>query len=344
MDSTWNFTTTSDSAPRFGNLFNNDIFNGSGYLNNLATGRNVAVDANTLNFKPVTHASMKEIWDILMHEPGRTTDFSYAGVLMWVDYFKYEYAIVDHTLFIKGVVENDRSIPAFSLPIGAMQFSESIALLRKYSEQMGIPLIFSAIPEYALPMFRTLKPRKIEELTDWSDYLYEAESLAFLKGKKNGKKRNHVNQFFNNFPNWKMIALTPENTRLAMEFMNKFELEGDNTVEAAAERALTRRLIEYIAEGDDVLKGALLIANDEVCAISIGDVKGDTGFVHVEKALRAFPGSYEMINREFANYLLTNNTGLKYINREDDAGDPGLRLAKQSYHPLTLLKKYNIIL
>lgn len=26
---------------------------------------------------------------------------------VWTDYFKYEYAIVDNTLFIKGVDEND---------------------------------------------------------------------------------------------------------------------------------------------------------------------------------------------------------------------------------------------
>ena len=55
-------------------------------------------------------------------------------------------------------------------------------------------------------------------------------------------------------------------------------------------------------------------------------------------------GAGETVNRFFAARMLERHPELLYINREDDAGDPGLRYAKESYHPIYKLKKYNVVL
>lgn len=39
--------------------------------------------------------------------------------------------------------------------------------------------------------------RKITLLDGWGDYIYDAEKLATLSGRKMAKKRNHVNQYLN---------------------------------------------------------------------------------------------------------------------------------------------------
>lgn len=294
------------------------------------------------DFKRITPENMDIVWGFLRHESGRTTDFSYGGILMWIDYFNYEYSIYKDTLFIKGVVENDIGKPAFSLPIGKMPLDESVPLLKEYCDAKGIQLEFSAVPEYALGGMKSLHPLIIEELSDWGDYLYASDSLSTLTGKKMSKKRNHVHQFESHYPDGRFEFMTSDNAYLAMEFMNIFDSEGDPTDMAAIERKLSRNMIRHIINGDKNLTGMLLFAEGKVCAFTIGDVKGDTLFIHVEKATRKIVGSYEMINYVFAREMCAANPDIRFINREDDAGDIGLRMAKESYHPVEILKKYNI--
>ena len=77
-----------------------------------------------------------------------------------------------------------------------------------------------------------------------------------------------------------------------------------------------------------------------IVAMAMGEVIGDTLFVHVEKARRDYPGAHQMIVREFARA----HTGgeVQFINREDDSGDPGLRTSKLSYQPVELLDKATV--
>ena len=297
-----------------------------------------------LKFHPITHADMEKIFHYLEMEQGRTTDFSYAGILMWIDYFKYEFAISDDTLFIKGVVENDTDTPAFSLPIGKMPMNERLEKIRSYCRSHNISPVMSAVPEYALEELEAAGITSINPLEDWGDYLYDAKMLSTLTGKKMSKKRNHVNKFESLYPGSRLEMLDATNVDKAIEFMTIVDKEGDDIPMAVQERRMTRKLLDLIKEGDIRLEGAILMVDEKVVAFTIGDVKNDTLFVHVEKASREFEGSYEKINKEFAALMTARHPEILYINREDDSGDDGLRKAKQSYHPIEILKKYNIAL
>ncbi|MDE6443945.1 MAG: phosphatidylglycerol lysyltransferase domain-containing protein [Muribaculaceae bacterium] len=335
MENAWNFSPATASASVTDSIFK--------IARKVQALQQEKKSSELDGFRKITSADMPEIWKFLSQEKGRTTDFSYGGILMWVDFFHYEFTIYKNTLFIKGVVENDLSKPAFSLPVGELPLQESVRLLREYCEANNLTLEFSAVPEYALEEMKTLNPVFVEELKDWGDYLYDAVPLSTVAGKKMSKKRNHVHQFEKNCEEWHTAPITPENAMLAYDFMDIFDLEGDSTEMAAAERELSRQLILRMKEGDPNLEGMLLYADGKVCAYTIGDVKGDTLFVHVEKATRNVNSSYEMINYLFAKAMCEKYPEIKFINREDDAGDMGLRMAKESYHPVEILKKYNII-
>lgn len=297
-----------------------------------------------LNFQAITHGDMEKIFHYLEMEQGRTTDFSYAGILMWIDYFKYEYAIYEDTLFIKGVVENDTNTPAFSLPIGKLSLKESLEKIRAYCRYHNISPVLSAVPEYAVEELEEAGISSINPLEDWGDYLYDAKMLSTLTGKKMSKKRNHVNKFESLYPECRTELLDASNIDKAIDFMSIVDEEGDDLPMAVEERRMTRKLLNMMKEGDIRLEGAILLLGDKVVAFTIGDVKNDTLFIHVEKASREFEGSYEKINKEYAALMCERHPEILYINREDDSGDEGLRRAKQSYHPVEILKKYNIAL
>ena len=86
------------------------------------------------------------------------------------------------------------------------------------------------------------------------------------------------------------------------------------------------------------MKGGLLMVEDRLAGFSLGEVLGDTLFIHIEKADREIFGAYQMLVSQFAQAYA--GEGVSFLNREDDVGDPGLRTSKLSYHPVALLEKY----
>ena len=57
---------------------------------------------------------------------------------------------------------------------------------------------------------------------------------------------------------------------------------------------------------------------------------------NIEKAFADVQGAYPMINQQFVEHECMDYT---YVNREDDAGEEGLRKAKLSYRPAFLEEK-----
>lgn len=304
------------------------------------------ISTQRLDFRRITPYDMEAIMPYLKRDKGRTTDFSYGGLLMWVDVFHYESAIVHDTLFVKGRLENNLDIPAYSLPLGSLPIAQSVTLLRRHSRENELPLMFSAIPEYALSQFMELNPRRITLLDGWGDYLYEAEKLATLSGKKMAKKRNHVNQYVNMYGADTFEPIDTANIGDVIAFMSRLKaLSPDYGLSpmAIAERNAAEKTLHIMAQGGLKYEGGLLRIDGRVVAYTIGDTKGDTLYIHIEKADREIAGAYEAINKYFAAYMLERYPHIAYINREDDAGDAGLRRAKESYHPVSVLKKYNVI-
>lgn len=171
-----------------------------------------------------------------------------------------------------------------------------------------------------------------------SDYVYLASDLADLPGKKFQKKRNHCSRFERSYPNWEFYEITPDAMEPLRAFNNRwcnlYDNRGDEGIEEE-HKAIERACRHY----DELkLKGGYITVDGEIVAFSFGSPLGEDMFVtHVEKALYDVSGAYNIINREMARRFCT---GYKYINRENDVDEEGLREAKLSYQPVFLEHKY----
>lgn len=276
--------------------------------------------------------------------PSRTCDYTVGGLLMWADYFNYTYTIYRDTLFIKGVTEDDVTRPAFSLPIGKLPIHESVKLLRDYCViHDGLPLVLSAVPEECVETLAQLGATEVTPLGDWGDYLYNAADLATLSGKKLGKKRNHVNRFMAEHPDYTFVPLTRENLDDVKRFYHATALPLSKPAIADVEREQVMRVLSHVERYP--FEGAVLSTpEDGIVAFTLGEVIGDTLYTHIEKMNHEVAGAGETVNKLFAEMMTSRHPGLIYINREEDVGDPGLRHAKESYHPAAILRKFNITL
>lgn len=231
--------------------------------------------------------------------------------------------------------------PFFLPPIGKREsLKHCLKALLSYLEESGFEGIMCRVPEEFIIQYIVDNPNYNYILdTDSCDYIYLSSDLIGLRGRKYDGKRNHVKKFKSLYPH-KYVPLTKE---IAKECLD-FEVKWCNIKQCelypnllAEEKAIFEALnnFEYL----DAKGGAVLI-NGSIEAFTLGEMLNpDTAVIHVEKANPRYEGLYPFINQQFCE---AEWSGLKYVNREQDLGEKGLRRAKLAYHPNHMVRKYTI--
>lgn len=287
-----------------------------------------------LSFRKITSDDIPTIKYFTRNCGIRSCDFTLCGIYLWGVYYGYEMCVYNDTLFIKGHDESGRD--AFACPIGKMDGNEAVALVREYCKSHGIKARFSFVPAEKLACF---KGGSALRLVDWSDYIYETEKLSTLSGKKLHKKKNRFNKFVKTYPDYRFERVNKDNLQALRAFYSRFVAENpaDNDRLSAEEKIINKLLDEY--ELLDISGGLIYVEND-IVAFAIGELVGDTLYMHFEKADRGYDGSYEAINSLFVRNF---GADARFVDREEDMGDEGLRAAKRAYCPAEMVDKYEIV-
>ena len=266
----------------------------------------------------------------------RSCDVTIGGVFMWRHYFETQVYIDDKLLLFK-VMRSPGKV-AFLTPYGDTE--RGIKLIFEYCIANNISAAFCAVTERELAYYEShYNVRDVAFNRVWSDYLYEAERHRTFAGKKLSGQRNHVNKFLKTYDDWSFEPITKNNIDEVHEFCHEIgHARAKESDTYDAEQEILDDVFEHLDEYG--FFGNVLRVEGVIVAMAMGEIIGDTMFIHIEKARRDYFGAHQMIVREFAK-AHTNET-VCYINREDDSGDEGLRTSKLSYQPCELIHKATI--
>jgi len=269
--------------------------------------------------------------------PSRSCERTFANALLWSRHYPVTFAIIENTLVFRSLDEEGES---YSFPAGEEEdIKKAIQFLKIYTEERGLPLILYHVTHAQFEQLEAWYPGRfeIEFNRDIADYIYESQSLATLAGKKLHAKRNHINKFKATHENWSYESMSTENVEECFQMALKWRNDNgcEENVEKNAEMCVTLNSLRLFEELE--LKGGVLRSDGKVIAFTIGEeICEDTFVVHIEKAFADIQGAYPMINQQFVEHECM---GYRYINREEDTGEEGLRKAKLSYRPVFIEEK-----
>lgn len=282
-------------------------------------------------FEPLDLEHKHSIEERLKVKPLSASEMNFAEMFMWRKVRNTSVSVLDSNIIIR-LQKND----GFYLypPLGGNNEKKCVEEMLR----ADIGSVYGYSKEEAEDA--GLGAFKIEEDRDNYDYVYSANSLISLEGRKYDGKRNHIKKF----PSEKssLEPILPDMLPAIIEFQEKWcrNRNCDDDLSLTNEGLAVMELLNNYA--DLPVFGAAMYVENEIKGYSVASsLSDDTAVVIIEKADPSVKGIYQAINQAFAAKFLNR---FIYINREQDGGYEGLRKAKLSYEPELFIEKVKVSL
>lgn len=272
-------------------------------------------------------------------------EYCFNTLYMWQHLYKTGYYIGDGFAVIVAEYEGN----TFSiLPLAKKQdMPRVIKFVIDYFEKEQKKIYFRGITEEVVEFLKQNYQGKFNyiEERDLFDYVYDGKNMRELKGRKNVKKRNHINYFLKEYKGRYEYRLLDDKDfeaclKLMQEWTSNKEENGTVSDEIEEELIGIKKLFENYSIIKDKLKIAGIFIDEKLEAFTMGEyINPNMALIHIEKANPNIRGLYPFINQQF---LVHEFSDVEFVNREEDLGIEGLRKAKLSYHPVRFVEKYTV--
>lgn len=298
-----------------------------------------------MKFKDINIDSIKELQPYFEMVDYEACEYCFTTLYMWQHVYKTGYFIGEDFAVIMAEYEGN----SFSiLPLAKKdKLPQVIDYIIKHFEDNNRKICFKGITKDFVETLQKLYPDKFEyiEERDLFDYVYDGESLRTLAGRKNQKKRNHINAFLKDYEgryNYKLLDKEDfdDCLKLLKDWASNKEENNEFDEGMDDESIGIRKVFDNYEYLRDNLKIAGIYVDGKLEAFTIGElINPNMALIHIEKANPNIRGLYPYINQQF---ILNEFENVEFVNREEDLGIPGLRKSKLSYHPVKFVEKYTV--
>lgn len=272
-------------------------------------------------------------------------EYCFATLYMWSHVYNTVYYVEKDFAIVSGEYEGNNFVV---LPLASKDnMNKALEFIFKYFKDENKKVHLRAITKEIVDHMKEYYPGKFEyiEERDYFDYVYSGERLRTLSGRKNQKKRNHINSFLKEYENrFVYKALNKKDFNDCLILLNEWAMkkeDGEYDEDFKNEFEAIKNLFDNYDRLKDKLKISGIYVDDKLESFSIGEMINDNmAVIHIEKANPEIRGLYPYINQQF---LIHEFSDVEFINREEDLGIEGLRKAKLSYHPERFVEKYTVI-
>lgn len=300
-----------------------------------------------LNFGEVSFDNASKLAGIYALRDNQTCDSTVLDTYIWKDYYNTKIHMDEKRALL--LMKNEEEYFSAMPYCREEDLQENFKTLEKYfNEVLKKPLKIYLADESAVNSLNLLNDPDyiVKEENNLKDYLYSAEELRTLAGKKFQKKRNLVNKFNKEYEGrWKYVTMCCSDVYYLEEFMDRWVKKRLEENVDSEETLLQEKegIVDILMHCDKITYrvGGIFI-DDRLEAFAIGSYNPYNKMivVSIEKGNSEIPGIYQVINQQF---LLNSYEDAVTVNREDDMGLEGLRHAKESYNPIGFARKYMVL-
>ncbi len=260
----------------------------------------------------------------------RSCEYNFSNLFSWFDTYPYSWCLYKERILIYDVTN-----ACTLMPLGKELSPEELVGLSTYLIDSGLNPDIALVPKQYIDAHPEIEHfYAVEEERDFAEYIYLTGKLYTLTGVKLHKKKNLISQFKRRYPESHTRAMNPSDMKAVCDFvLNLMEKQGQPSNALENEYKAIVKAFEHFDNLE--MEGLVLMVEDQMIAFSMFSRLTPSCYnIQFEKSDFSFKGAAQMINWETAGALKGK---CRYLNREQDLGIRGLRQAKLSYDPETLL-------